>query len=212
MRGITAAVLLAAGVSAGATERFVDRVQDSLPEGVRLTAMNCRGNAVVIRGESPDEARLTTFMRGMSDKGITPELHLTHPGKETDPPVLTFMLHARDAKASGADVCTDLPDRFPVVRAEVARRREPPAPCPGARNPQHVLDRQAVETIRMVGVMTRTETRFLYAIVQGSGEQAHRVRVGDRLGAEEACVLAIREDGISVRLPGGERRIPLATE
>ena len=28
MRGITAVVLLAAGVSAGATERFVDRVQD----------------------------------------------------------------------------------------------------------------------------------------------------------------------------------------
>ncbi len=167
---------------------------------------------MVIRGESPDEPRLTTFMRSMSDKGISPELHLTHPGKETDPPVLTFTLHARDTKSFGADVCTGLPDRFPVVRAEVSRRREPPAPCPGARNPQHVLDRQAVETIRMVGVMTRTETQFLYAIVQGSGEQVHRVRVGDRLGAEEACVLAIREDGISVRLPGGERRIPLASE
>ena len=211
MRGITAVVLLAAGVSAGATERFVDRVQDSLPEGVRLTAMNCRGNAVVIRGESPDEARLKTFMRSMSDKGITPELHLTHPGKETDSPVLAFMLHARDAKSSGADVCTDLPDRFPVVRV-VASAREPPAPCPGSRQPRRILDRQSVESIRLAGVMTREDTRYLYAIVQGSGEQVHRVRIGDRLGAEDACVLAIREDGIFVRLPGGERRIPLAAE
>lgn len=211
MKTILAFILLAVSASAGAAVSFADRVQESLPQGVRLTAMNCRGNFVVIRGESPDEPRLTTFMRSMSDKGISPELQLTNLQKEVNPPVLTFMLHARDTKSSGADLCADLPSRYPVVRVE-APRRGPPVPCPGAQKPLRVLDEQSVETIRMIGVMTKTETSLLYAIVQGSGEQVHRVRVGDRLGAEEACVLAIGEDGISVRLPGGERRIPLASE
>ena len=211
MRRLTAFVLLAAGQAAGAAGFFAERVQDSLPEGVRLTAMNCRGNAVVIRGESPDEARLTAFLRNMSGHGVSADLQLTNFEKETSPPVLTFMLHARSAKPSGADVCASLPDRFPVVRSE-ALRREVPAPCPGARLPQRVLDRQSVETLHMVGVMTKEDTGLLYAIVQGTGDQVHRVRVGDRLGAEDACVLAITADGLTVGLPGGEKRIPLATE
>lgn len=211
MRRLTAAVLLAFCQAAGAAGFFAERVQDSLPEGVRLTAMNCRGNVVVIRGASPDEARLSAFMRSLSGNGISADLHLTRLENDSTPPVLTFMLHARSAKPSGADVCAGLPDRFPVIRSE-ALRREVPAPCPGARLPHRVLDRQSVETIQMLGVMTREDTGLLYAIVQGTGELVHRVRVGDRLGAEDACVLAITADGLTVGLPGGKRKISLAAE
>lgn len=211
MRRPAVLVLLAISPVAGAAGFFAERIQDSLPEGVRLTAMNCRGNAVVIRGESPDEARLTAFTINLSGRGVATEIHLTQLEEKTRPPVLMFMLHARSAKPSGADVCAGLPDRFPVVRSE-ALRREVPAPCPGARLPQRVLDRQSVETLQMVGVMTREDTGLLYAIVQGTGELVHRVRVGDRLGAEDACVLAIGADGLTVGLPGGKRRIPLAAE
>ncbi len=211
MRGLLAFFLLAGSPVIAVAGFFADRVQDSLPEGVRLTAMNCRGNVVVIRGASPDEARLSAFMRSLSGNGISADLHLTSLENDSSPPVLTFMLHARSAKPSGADVCAGLPDRFPVVRSE-ALRREVPAPCPGARLPQRVLDRQSVETLHMVGVMTKEDTGLLYAIVQGTGEQVHRVRVGDRLGAEDACVLAITADGLTVGLPGGKRKISLATE
>lgn len=211
MRAIATFVLLGASLAVSAAGRFAERIQDSLPEGVRLTAMNCRGNAVVIRGESPDEARLAAFTRNLSGHGVAMEIHLTQLEEKTRPPVLMFMLHARSAKPSGADVCAGLPDRFPVVRSE-ALRREVPAPCPGARLPQRVLDRQSVETIQMVGVMTREDTGLLYAIVQGTGELVHRVRVGDRIGAEDACVLAIAADGLTIGLPGGQRRIPLASE
>lgn len=204
-------VLLTVPPMANAAGFFADRIQDSLPEGVRLTAMNCRGNAVVIRGESPDEARLTAFTINLSGRGVATEIHLTQPEGKTGTPLLAFMLHARNAKPSGTDVCVGLPDRFPVVRSE-ALRREVPAPCPGSRLPQRVLDRQSVETLRLLGIMTKEETRLLYAIVQGTGEQVHRVRVGDRLGAEDACVLAIAADGITILLAGVERKIPLATE
>jgi hypothetical protein len=209
VRFLATAILLAAGQAAAAGP-FANRIQDSLPPDVRLTAMNCRGTFVVLRGETPDHHRLALFLRGLAGQGIATELQLTHIEKTT-PPVLTFLLHAREAKPSGAELCAGLPERFPVVRVE-SPSRQPPVPCPGPPNPARLLDRESVETLRLVGVMTKEEVNVLYAIVQGSGDQLHRVRVGDRIGAENACVLRVSADGMTVMLPDGERRIPLATE
>jgi len=198
-RLLLAALLLMATVSY-AGSRLVDRVRESVPEGLRISAMTCRGSVVKLRGDTPNNARLSAFMRAMNERGIHSELVMVLKKNDVEPAVSVFVLHARDTANPRLDPCVGLPGRYAVPGAPVVPGSFRDA-CPGTPSPLHILSTRGTDDIRMIGVMSRSGGALL-AVVKAEDSEVQRVRVGDRLGAAGACVTKITEGGMTFRISG----------